>query len=125
MVTTTDAVHAEKNTCNAPELLARLLTPIHIKHLWSLRQMNHESTGALEVCDSVCFMFADNVNGFVVIEGDYHDGTESAPYHCWLLFPCGTIVDPTADQFGLDGITVVPPTAETYAHYRDGSVREA
>jgi hypothetical protein len=57
--------------------------------------------------------------GWPEFYGAYRVTDESMPEHAWNVMPDGTIVDATADQFGGQPVTVIPPGDPRAARYLD------
>lgn len=106
-----------KDTCNLPALLDRMLTPAQVAAVWGVRRAMREEIDDLAVCARVSEELAAAF-GLELFFGtvDVSRG-QVCHFHAWCRFPDGTILDATADQFGLDGVLLVRPHDRRYAAY--------
>jgi murein endopeptidase len=97
------------------------LKPKQLEMIHGFRRDAHEANdGCLSVCDMVS-LDIEKFLGFKMVVGHCrHDS--SLDFHCWNVMPDGTILDATADQFGLKAIQLIGKKHKWRGHYRRSSV---
>jgi len=70
------------------------------------------NTKSLGGCVEISTKLADEFDELTYVHGSYRGGQ-----HAWTEMPNGTIVDATADQFGLDPIAIIRPGDPNFEKY--------
>lgn len=63
----------------------------------------------LGTCDSACSVIEEDLGARLAPFAVVWFGSFAGSGHCWLQAPDGTIVDPTAEQFGLEPCAIIAP----------------
>jgi hypothetical protein len=112
--------------CNDPSLLEAYLTPEQIRFVRLRRNVYQKECETLAVCDVLSKDISQFMSlRFVVGKFDhqraparYNRRQLRNTYHCWCLFDDDTILDCSADQFGMQGIQIRTPNDSNYLRWR-------